>query len=114
MQSLLIRIAKRLNKMWQRKGRVFSDRFFEHALKVPREARNALLYVLNNARKHGAWNGWNGPDPYSSGRWYDGWSDFVEDTRDAMRRPVSKAVTWLLTTGPLRFGPFSVASVPGP
>jgi hypothetical protein len=114
MQSLLIRIAKRLNKAWKRKGRVFADRFFEHALRVPREVRNALVYVLNNARKHGAWHDWSSPDPFSSGRWYDGWSDFAADTIDSLSRPVSAAMTWLLTRGPLRFGAFSVASLPGP
>jgi hypothetical protein len=113
MQGLLIRIAKRLNKTWKRKGRVFADRFFEHALRVPLEARNALLYVLNNARKHGVPYDWNRPNPFSSGRWYDGWSDFAADTLDSLSRPVSTAVTWLLTKGPLRFRPFSVASVPG-
>src|SRR4051812_5153542 len=53
MQGLSIRIAKRLNRALGRRGRFFSDRYHARALKTPREVRNALAYVLNNARKHG-------------------------------------------------------------
>jgi hypothetical protein len=52
MQGLKIRLAKALNRVWRRAGSVFSDRYHAHALKTPREVRNALLYVLNNFRKH--------------------------------------------------------------
>ena len=33
--------------------------------------RNALVYTLQNARKHGVLV--DGPDPYTSGPWFDGW-----------------------------------------
>jgi len=71
MRSLLIRIARALNRLWNRAGSVFSDRFHEHELHKPREVRNALVYVLHNLRKHGIWI--DGPDPLSSGSEFDGW-----------------------------------------
>ena len=49
MQGLLGSMAKRLNKLWSRMGRVVADRFHDRILKTPRQVRNALRYVLNNA-----------------------------------------------------------------
>jgi hypothetical protein len=71
MRSLLVRIARSLNRLWQRSGPVFSDRFHERELRTPREVRNALVYVLQNLRKHGI--ALAGPDPLSSGPEFDGW-----------------------------------------
>jgi len=55
MNALGARVAKRLNRLWRRSGKVFPDRFHSRALKTPRECRIALIYVLQNARKHGSW-----------------------------------------------------------
>ena len=55
MKGLQVRIARALNKHWGRRGKVFSDRYHEHVLRTPREVRNALAYVLHNARKPGQW-----------------------------------------------------------
>jgi hypothetical protein len=52
MQGLGIRIAKALNKVMHRPGRVLQDRYHAHILKTPIEAKNARLYLLNNARHH--------------------------------------------------------------
>ena len=52
MQGLAIRIARGLNRLWGRKGKVFADRYHDRVLRTPREVRNALAYVLNNARRH--------------------------------------------------------------
>src|SRR5438128_10143214 len=52
LQGLAIRIAKAVNRVLGRRGRVFSDRFHAHALRTPREVRNALVYVLQNWAKH--------------------------------------------------------------
>ncbi|MEY3161868.1 MAG: hypothetical protein RIT25_1859 [Planctomycetota bacterium] len=49
MQGLLIRIAKALNKHWQRKGSVFGDRYHDRALKTPREVRHVLRYARPTA-----------------------------------------------------------------
>jgi putative transposase len=73
MQGLLVRIARGLNRTWKRKGSVFSDRYHAHNLRTPREVRNALAYVLNNARKHGCHR--SGVDPFSSGGAFEGWKE---------------------------------------
>src|SRR5689334_19876724 len=72
-QGLLVRIARALNRLWQRAGKLFADRYHAHALRSPREVRNALVYVLQNVRKHGV--AMNGVDSYSSGVWFDGWQE---------------------------------------
>jgi len=53
-QGLVLRMARALHKLWQRRGKVFADRYHDHILRSPREVRNALRYVLANARKHAA------------------------------------------------------------
>jgi REP element-mobilizing transposase RayT len=64
MQGLAIRCARTLNRLWQRRGAVFSDRYHAHVLRTPTEVRRALRYVLENARRHGV--ALVGPDPCSS------------------------------------------------
>ena len=81
-RGLLVRLARDLNLLWKRRGSLFSDRFHERALRTPREVRNSLLYVLQNARKHGVWM--RGPDPCSSGAEFDGW-DGVGEAIGALR-----------------------------
>jgi putative transposase len=99
MQGLLVRVARALNRIWKRRGSVFSDRFHARALRTPREVRSALLYVLQNARHHGL--RLLGVDPYSSGPWFEGWraSRAVPNGN-----PLVPARTWLLRTGWLRHG----------
>jgi hypothetical protein len=63
MQGLCVRIAKALNSMMQRKGRVFADHFFSRLLETPTEVVNAIRYVLENHTHH---FGETGVDPYSS------------------------------------------------
>ena len=92
---MLIRIAKGLNRLWERKGRVFADRFQDHILRTPKEVRNALCYVLHNAKKHGARLG-RKLDEFASGRWFDGWRD---GARDLVKTPLGEAHTWLLIKG---------------
>jgi len=111
LQGLLIRIAKRLNKEWGRRGRVFADRFHDRVLHSPREVKNALRYVLNNGRKHAAHTG-RGPDPRSSGRWFDGWRDYAS-TMSAFVGPVAGARTWLARVGWRKCGRIGVGEVPG-
>ena len=110
MQGLAIRIAKRLNKLWDRSGKVFADRFHGRELRTPREVRNALNYVLHNARRHGYTLAPTGPDPYSSGRWFDGWSRTALD--QVWRAPLARARSWLLRRGWRRHGLIPDAWVP--
>src|SRR5262245_30344118 len=54
LQGLAVRIARALNKLWRRKGTVFADRYHDRVLTSPREVRNAVVYVMSNARHHAA------------------------------------------------------------
>jgi REP element-mobilizing transposase RayT len=103
------RITRALNKLWKRKGTVFDDRYHEEILRTPEQVRNAICYVIQNARRHGqrlpAWAG--GIDPFSSAWHFDGWrnqrwrqglSPPLEDSA-APGDPVAPAHTWLLATG---------------
>jgi REP element-mobilizing transposase RayT len=107
-QGLLVRIAKALNKLWSRRGRVFGDRYHARHLKTPREVRAALLYVLQNARRHGVRV--LGIDRFSSGPWFDGWKQRVAATRRSF--PGVEARVWLLRVGWRRHGLIGVEEVP--
>ena len=99
MQGLCVRIARGLNRLWHRAGKVFDDRYHCRQLRGPREVRNALGYVLKNARHHGlAVTG--GMDPYSSASWFDGWKRRSPTFELVMRTcPLARARTWLMTIG---------------
>src|SRR5450631_1324035 len=71
MQGLAIRIARRVNRLVFRTGKLWVGRFFSRELRSPRVVRNALAYVLHNFRKHGA-AGAALIDPYSSAPYFDG------------------------------------------
>ena len=103
-QGLKVRIAKALNRLWQRSGAVWADRYHVRPAKTPREVRNVLGYILNNGRRHGrTWNkGY--PDPYSSALWFDGWSNYVHDGLLSWEGPIAKARSWLARVGWRRHG----------
>ena len=52
MQGFSIRVAKGLNAMMNRRGRVLAERYHAHILTTPPEARWAVLYVRDNHRRH--------------------------------------------------------------
>ena len=101
MQGLAIRIARRLNRSVGRKGKLFAERYHARILKTPTEVRNAIVYVLNNSRRHekGISSGWI--DPMSSAPWFDGWKWQRREPwmRPTGERPVVAAGTWLLDVG---------------
>jgi REP element-mobilizing transposase RayT len=94
-QGFSIRVAKGLNRMMGRSGRVFDDRYHARVLRTPTEVRHAIHYVLGNARKHAAERGETyAPgyvDPYSSA--------------GAPELALPPAQTWLLREGWRRAGP---------
>jgi len=108
MKGLLVRIAKALNRSWERTGRVVGDRYHARVLKTPREVRNALVYVLQNARKHGARI--FGIDAHSSGPWFSGWMDRTPRSDRALPAPSS----WLLLFGWLKGGRIATSEAPRP
>ena len=103
MTGLTVRVARGLNKLWRRAGAVFSDRYHARILKTPREVRNALIYVVQNARKHGSWRA-RRPDAYSSGPSFDGWKDSPRNAAESSARILARARTWLLSIGWRRHG----------
>ncbi len=129
MKAIGARLARAVNRVMGRSGPVLADRYHLRLLPTPKEVRNALRYVLLNARRHAAEasiavrTAAVRPirlDPASSGRWFDGWKRRTPDTgRDdstappARHRPVARARTWLLTVGWRRHGLLEPADVPG-
>ncbi|MEM7202093.1 MAG: transposase [Planctomycetota bacterium] len=104
LQGLLIRVARRVNHVWERRGRVFADRYHDHVLRTPREVRHALSYVLHNAQRHGSRLA-AALDVFASGWWFDGWKTRRRDWLNAGTEcPVQAARTWLLSRGWRRHG----------
>jgi hypothetical protein len=110
LQGLAIRVAKAVNRTLGRHGGVWADRFHARLLRTPREVRNALVYVLNNWRKH--LRGSQGLDARSSARWFDGWLEAPPSARAPS--PVAPARTWLARVGWRRGGEIRVDDAPRP
>ena len=110
MQGLAVRMAKKLNRLWNRRGSVFADRFHAHVLYTPRAVRHALAYVLHNARKHGI--AVIGIDGYSSGAAFDGWKE-AGARSIGPPPPVVPPRTKLLRSKWKRYGLIGINEVPG-
>src|SRR6266446_5409102 len=88
-QGLAIRLARALNRIAGRVGKVFADRFHAHVMKALREVAYAVRYVLENFRYHLREDvAPDGVDPCSSAGW--------QARRSGDEIPVSPARTWLL------------------
>jgi hypothetical protein len=56
MQGFAIRSAKARNRLMNRRGKVFSDRYHTHVLRTPTEVARAMSYVRDNYAHHAtAW-----------------------------------------------------------
>jgi putative transposase len=103
MQGLSVRIARRINALMGRRGKVFADRYHARVLRSPRQTRHALAYVLGNARKHGERLPPRGVDPCSSAGGFEGWNGAVVVSRDWLACAASAvsadAKSWLLRVG---------------
>lgn len=111
MQGLSIRVARALNRALGRSGRVWGDRYHARQLLTPRAVRTALVYVIQNFRKH--IRNAVGIDPCSSGNWFLGWSGAPGGVA-ASRRPTPYPRTWLLSVGWRRHGLLSLEEGPKP
>jgi len=122
MQGLEVRLARRLNRALERKGKLFAERYHARSLRTPREVRNAIRYVLLNARHHAAARGerlsryWI--DPFSSAPWFDGWTRNIV-AREALlvelraqSPPTAAPTVWLLVEGWRRGGLIDLADLP--
>lgn len=120
MQGLSVRIARALNAALERRGQVFADRYHERVLRSPRQTRNALAYVLGNAKKHGigvtAPSGW--VDAMSSAPFFDGWRRpvcFHRESWTSTDPPTSAPESFFLRGGWRRAGgPLDPDHRPGP
>ena len=107
LQGLCIRLAKRLNRTFGRRGRVFADRYHALLLRTPRQTRSALAYVLLNERHHAVDRGHcqaPGLDACSSSPAFDGWTLPRPPTPGFWSATVTPAATWLLRVGWKRHG----------
>ena len=116
MKGLQVRIAKALNRLLDRRGCVFSDRFHARRLRGPREVRSALGYVLLNHRKHASENVRRYQDGHidscSSGHHFDGWRD--AEPHPTEPPPVASAKSFLLRELWKRYQPLiSIREIPG-
>lgn len=115
MHAWEIRVARAINRMQARTGRVFPDRYHAVPLKSARQVRHALCYVLQNARRHGLSVPAGSPDPFSSAWWFTGWAH--ERWRAGLKPPTEGASVaapegWLLKSGWRRWGAIGVDEVP--
>lgn len=116
LKSIVARFARGVNRVFRRAGCVLADRCHVHVLRTPREVRNAIAYVLLNARRHLAKAGRVLPriasiDRASSGRWFAGWRTPAPPSHDPPA--VARARTWLLSIGWRRRGLIDFVEVPG-
>jgi REP element-mobilizing transposase RayT len=80
LKGLGVRIARALNRVMGRQGRVIGERYHARILKTPAQTKRARHYLLTNAHKH---YGYTFADPFAS------------------REAVVGARTWLLRRAPL-------------
>ena len=98
MQGLLVRISRGLNRLWCRRGSIFAERYHAVILESPTQVRNAIRYVLNNARRHAA-RTTTLLDRFASGAWFHRWSRPIPRAASYEPKPISSPKTWLLRTG---------------
>lgn len=112
MQSLAVRIWWALRHATRLQGKAFADRYHVRVLRTPREVRAAILYVLQNGRKHSQAGLRAGAaiDPCSSGAYFDGWKAPVSAPGDDA--PVASPKTWLLRIGWQKHGLISANEAP--
>lgn len=133
MKSLASRLARAVNRVLERGGKVLRERYHLRVLTNPRQVWNTIRYVLCNARRHAqkerdalARRGVLAPelesrgtlDGASSARWFAGWRRDVPIDRSppcglSALPVVAEARTWLLREGWLRYGYLDPNAIPG-
>jgi hypothetical protein len=114
LRSLVIRIARYVNDLLGRRGRLWADRWHGRDLTTPRQVRNALVYVLANFRKHSRKRARSGVDAFSSSLRFDGWRGYSPGSALPRAGPFHRALarhvvvsmprTWLGGAAWRRFG----------
>ena len=123
MMSIASRLARAVNRALGRTGRVLADRYHLQVLTCPTQVRNALAYVLLNARRHAAKRrarlaSTGALDAASSARWFEGWRRDVPVDRSPPRAlgstpAVAKPRTWFLRAGWRVHGLLDPNAIPG-
>ncbi|MBK9385044.1 MAG: transposase [Planctomycetes bacterium] len=111
MNALLSPLARALNKLWGRRGQVFPDRYHDEVISTPAQARNALRYVLQNGKKHGAVPR-SSIDLCSSAPLFGGWKERPSIPATPDVAIVAPASSWLLTAGWRRHGLLDIRELP--
>jgi putative transposase len=98
MKSFSVRANRIFNAACGRgRGQVWGDRYHRRDLTNARQVRNALVYCLQNYKKHQRiQSGAARIDPCSSARWFQGWTAIRQ--HDDGPRPTEDARTVLLGT----------------
>jgi hypothetical protein len=117
MKSIGARLARAIQRAFALAGPVLDGRYHLRVLRTPREVRNALAYVLLNARHHllKLLKRFQGSprrassavlDAASSARWFDGWASEVPRTVAVPEDEpeVARPHTWLARVGWRRHG----------
>jgi hypothetical protein len=122
-RGLSVSLARRINRLVFRRGRVIADRWHGRALATPRAVRHALVYLLGNFRKHEQPAG-GAVDPFSSAPYFRGFLEIEQGLPGAadLRRvaglelargsPVLEPRSWLLRAGWRRYGMISIHEAP--
>jgi hypothetical protein len=110
-RSLVIRIARQVNRATRRRGQVWADRWQGRSLATPRAVRDALVTLYSGRGKR------KGDDPYSSAAYFSG---FLEQKGRASSgdagsdsAPISASRTELLASWK-RLGLISASERPKP
>jgi hypothetical protein len=118
LQGLSIRIARAVNRVLGRHGRLFGDRYQSRSLSSPEEVKRALAYLLLEARSSATRSSAPALDRCSSAEWFDGFARAGASARGGgvarspKETPVVPARSWLLTAGYKRAGAITAADAP--
>ena len=86
-KGLKVRLARAMNRFFQRTGQAFAERCHEEFLTHHCQARHCVRYVLENAKRHSTESvPPNDLDPFSSAHWFDGWRNFPRKRLLYLRR----------------------------
>jgi hypothetical protein len=113
LQGLAVRVARRVNRLWRRRGTFFADRYDNRIVRAAADVRALLVHVLHNARRHGV-EFQTSIDPFSSGPWFDGWTNDVPRLPVQRAPPVVRPCTWVLSYGWRRYGLLALQDLPVP
>ncbi len=113
LKGLGVAASVRLNRLWGRRGRLFTDRYEIHVLKSPKAVRDALAYLLRNEKRREMEQKGFLKAPASSGPWFDGWQQRLDlNGIESAPSPVARARSALLTTDWRRLGLIAIGETP--